>query len=97
MAPLRAWWLLPPLLLAGTWGGMFFIAGLSWLWIGVLGGIAFTGMAAAYFIFPHVADRINRFLTGEGDTFQVDMGREAIVRGGWFGQGPGVPTCRQPA
>ncbi|WP_421857817.1 putative lipid II flippase FtsW [Oricola sp.] len=82
-------------LLAGTWGGMFFIAGLSWLWIAILSGVAAVGLAGAYFVFPHVADRINRFLTGEGDTFQVDMGREAIVRGGWFGQGPGEGTVKR--
>ncbi|MFZ2103682.1 MAG: putative peptidoglycan glycosyltransferase FtsW, partial [Oricola sp.] len=82
-------------LLAGTWGAMFFIAGLSWLWIVVLGGVAASGMAGAYFIFPHVAARINRFLTGEGDTFQVDTGREAIIRGGWFGQGPGEGTVKR--
>lgn len=82
-------------LLAGTWGAMFFIAGLSWLWIVVLGGLAASGMAGAYFIFPHVAGRINRFLTGEGDTFQVDTGREAIIRGGWFGQGPGEGTVKR--
>ncbi|MAZ18030.1 putative lipid II flippase FtsW [Oricola sp.] len=82
-------------LLAGTWGAMFFIAGLSWLWILVLGGVAATGMVGAYFVFPHVAGRINRFLTGEGDTFQVDTGREAIIRGGWFGQGPGEGTVKR--
>ncbi|QKV17202.1 putative lipid II flippase FtsW [Oricola thermophila] len=82
-------------LLAGTWGAMFFIAGLSWLWIMVLGGIAAGGMAGAYFAFPHVAARINRFLTGEGDTFQVDTGREAIIRGGWFGQGPGEGSVKR--
>jgi len=82
-------------LLAGTWGAMFFIAGLSWLWILVLGGVAASGMVGAYFVFPHVAGRINRFLTGEGDTFQVDTGREAIIRGGWFGQGPGEGTVKR--
>jgi cell division protein FtsW len=82
-------------LLAGTWGAMFFIAGLSWLWIAVLGGFAFSAMAGAYFVFPHVAGRIDRFLTGEGDTFQVDTGREAIVRGGWLGQGPGEGTVKR--
>lgn len=82
-------------LLAGTWGAMFFIAGLSWLWIVVLGRVAATGMVGAYFVFPHVAGRINRFLTGEGDTFQVDTGREAIIRGGWFGQGPGEGTVKR--
>ncbi|WP_425417506.1 putative lipid II flippase FtsW [Oricola indica] len=82
-------------LLAGTWGAMFFIAGLSWLWIVVLGGVAASGMVGAYFVFPHVAARINRFLTGEGDTYQVDTGREAIIRGGWFGQGPGEGTVKR--
>ncbi|MCB1430650.1 MAG: FtsW/RodA/SpoVE family cell cycle protein, partial [Nitratireductor sp.] len=42
-------------LLAGTWGAMFFIAGLSWLWIVVLGGVAASGIVGAYFVFPHVA------------------------------------------
>lgn len=82
-------------LLAGTWGAMFFIAGLSWLWILVLGGAAASGLVGAYFVFPHVASRINKFLTGEGDTFQVDTGREAIIRGGWFGQGPGEGTVKR--
>ncbi len=40
-------------------------------------------------------ERINGFLTGEGDTFQVDVGREAILNGGWFGQGPGEGTVKR--
>lgn len=83
------------ILLAGTWGAMFFMAGMSWLWIAVLGGIGAAGLVFAYYALPHVAGRIDRFLTGEGDTFQVDMGREAIVRGGWFGQGPGEGTVKR--
>ena len=83
------------ILLAGTWGAMFFMAGMPWLWIAVLGGIGAVGLVGAYFALPHVAGRIDRFLTGEGDTFQVDMGREAIQRGGWFGQGPGEGTVKR--
>ena len=83
------------ILLAGTWGAMFFMAGMPWLWIAVLGGIGAIGLVGAYFALPHVAGRIDRFLTGEGDTFQVDMGREAIQRGGWFGQGPGEGTVKR--
>ncbi len=83
------------ILLAGTWGAMFFMAGMPWLWIAVLGGIGAAGLVGAYFALPHVAGRIDRFLTGEGDTFQVDMGREAIQRGGWFGQGPGEGTIKR--
>jgi cell division protein FtsW len=83
------------MLVTGTWGAMFFMAGMPWFWIALLGGIAVAGAVGAYTIFPHVAGRIDRFMTGEGDTFQVDTGREAIVRGGWFGQGPGEGTVKR--
>jgi cell division protein FtsW len=83
------------LLVLGAWGAMFFMAGLSWIWIALLGGAAVGGALLAYGAFPHVAGRIDRFLTGEGDTYQVDMGREAMVRGGWFGQGPGEGSVKR--
>lgn len=82
------------MLTAATWGAMFFIAGMPWLWIVLLGIVALGGAYAAYSLFPHVALRIDKFLTGEGDTFQVDTGREAIIRGDWFGQGPGEGTVK---
>ena len=89
------------MLVLGTWGAMFFMAGMPWLWIVVIGGVGAFGAFGAYTVFPHVAGRIDRFLTGEGDTFQVDMGREAIIRGGWFGAGAGrghgqAHPARQP-
>lgn len=83
------------LLVVGTWGVMFFMAGLSWVWIIALGGLGIAGLFAAYEIFPHVAGRIDRFLTDEGDTFQVDMGHEALVNGGWLGLGPGEGTIKR--
>jgi len=83
------------MLVAGTWGVMFFMAGMPWLWILLLGALGIAGALAAYTVFPHVAGRIDRFLTGEGDTFQVDTGREAIIRGGWWGQGPGEGTVKR--
>src|SRR5690606_355547 len=72
-----------------VWGGMFFMAGMPWLWIMVLGVLGAGGFMTAYYMLPHVTGRIDRFLTGEGDTFQVDTARDAIIRGDWFGQGPG--------
>jgi cell division protein FtsW len=83
------------MLVLGTWGVMFFMAGLSWVWIVMLGAAGVGGVFAAYSVFPHVAGRIDRFMTGEGDTFQVDMGREAIINGGWFGVGPGEGTFKR--
>ncbi len=83
------------MLVTATWGAMFFMAGMSWMWIALLGAIAAGGVFGAYVVFPHVSERVDRFLTGQGDTFQVDMGREAIVRGGWWGQGPGEGTIKR--
>ncbi|WP_411032635.1 putative lipid II flippase FtsW [Shinella sp. BYT-45] len=83
------------ILVAAVWGGMFFMAGMPWLWIIILGGAAVGGLLTAYTLLPHVAGRIDRFLTGEGDTFQMDTAREAIIRGDWFGQGPGEGTVKR--
>ncbi|MCT8990598.1 putative lipid II flippase FtsW [Chelativorans sp. SCAU2101] len=83
------------MLVMGTWGAMFFIAGLSWLWVILLGVAGIAGAVGAYWAFPHAADRINRFITGEGDTYQVDMSLEAIMRGGWLGQGPGEGSVKR--
>jgi cell division protein FtsW len=83
------------ILTAAVWGGMFFMAGMPWLWIVVLGGAAVGGLLTAYTLLPHVAGRIDKFMTGEGDTFQMDTAREAIIRGDWFGQGPGEGTVKR--
>ncbi len=77
------------ILTSAVWGGMFFMAGMPWLWIVLLGGLGVGGVASAYYMLPHVAGRIDRFWTGEGDTFQVDTARDAIINGNWFGLGPG--------
>jgi len=83
------------ILILGTWGAMFFIAGMPWIWIVLLAGAAMVLGVGAYFVFPHVAGRIDRFLTGEGDTYQVDMSLEALTRGGWLGQGPGEGSVKR--
>jgi cell division protein FtsW len=77
------------ILTTAVWGGMFFMAGMPWIWIILLGVFGAGGLLSAYYVFPHVAGRIDKFMTGEGDTFQIDTAREAIIRGDWFGQGPG--------
>lgn len=83
------------LLIAVVWGALFFMAGMPWIWITALGFIGFGGMVSAYYFFPHVAGRIDRFVTGEGDNFQVETAREAIIHGGWLGQGPGEGTVKK--
>jgi len=83
------------MLIGIVWGALFFMAGMPWVWIIALAVCAIGGMASAYIFFPHVAGRIDRFITGEGDNFQVETGREAIVTGGWLGQGPGEGTVKR--
>lgn len=77
------------ILVLGTWGVMFFLAGMSWFWIVVLAGAAACGGILAYFTIDHFAGRIDRFWTGEGDHFQVDTARDAFINGGFLGVGPG--------
>lgn len=77
-------------LLVLVWGGLFFLAGYSLLWIGLAllaGGGAFV---AAYFHIAHVHSRVDRFLSpSAGDTHQIDTALTAFREGGWFGRGPG--------
>ena len=77
-------------LLVLVWGGLFFLAGYSLIWIGLAllaGGGAFV---AAYFNIAHVHSRVDRFLSpGAGDTHQIDTALTAFREGGWFGRGPG--------
>jgi cell division protein FtsW len=83
------------LLIAVVWATLFFLAGMPWIWIVALGAVGVSGMVSAYYFFPHVAGRIDRFVTGEGDNFQVDAAREAVIHGGWLGQGPGEGTVKR--
>ena len=78
------------------WGALFFMAGVSWLWIALLALVAVGGMVAAYVMMPHVAARVDRFIHPQsGDTFQVDRAIDSIVQGGWLGKGPGEGTVKR--
>jgi cell division protein FtsW len=83
------------MLVVAVWGAMFFIASMPWLWVILLGTAGAGGLVAAYFVLPHVASRIDRFLHGSGDNFQVETAMQSIQRGGWFGVGPGEGTVKR--
>lgn len=80
-----------------TWFAQLFIAGIS---IVVVIAVIFTsifGLVSLYFIYPHFADRVNRFLfpTGENvDLYQITKSIEAFQHGGIFGKGPGEGTIK---
>jgi cell division protein FtsW len=84
------------MLVGGTWGLMFFLAGLNWIWIVALGGMAVGGGFFAYVMFPHVQTRLNQFLSGAlEENGQIEHAIEAIRNGAWLGQGPGEGTVKQ--
>lgn len=83
------------LLVTLVWGVLFFMAGINMVWIGALGLAGIAGLAAAYFLVPHVTSRIDRFLDpASGDTYQADRSLDSFLRGGWFGKGPGEGTVK---
>jgi len=84
------------MLIALVWGALFFISGMRAIWILGLTAAATGGLGAAYYMVPHVARRIKRFLDpASGDTFQVDTAVESFLHGGWFGRGPGEGTVKR--
>lgn len=84
------------MLIAIAWGAVFFMAGVPWIWIIGLAGLAVGGVFTAYSLIPHVADRIDRFISPQsGDTYQIDRALDSILRGGWFGVGPGEGTVKR--
>ena len=79
-----------------AFGAAFFMAGVPFAWIIGLGAVAVGGGISLYFVFDHVASRVNRFLSPETmDTHQIDRAQEAIAGGGWFGRGPGEGVLKR--
>lgn len=83
------------ILVTVAWGSVFFLAGMPWFWIALVGGGGALGVFAAYSTIPHVAGRIDRFLDpASGDTYQIDRSIDAFINGGWLGVGPGEGTVK---
>jgi cell division protein FtsW len=83
------------LLITLVWGALFYMAGINMVWILALVAVAVAGLVTAYFLVPHVASRIDRFLDPQsGDTYQSDRSLDSFLYGGWFGRGPGEGTVK---
>ncbi len=74
---------------AVLWVVQLFVYGLSWALIIALGILAAVGGFGAYLVFPHVEDRINKFLDSGEKNYQVERSLDAFVNGSFFGTGPG--------
>ncbi|MDP2010169.1 MAG: putative lipid II flippase FtsW [Phenylobacterium sp.] len=83
-------------LITVAFGAAFWMAGVPLSWVMLLGGIALAGLSSTYFLFPHVASRVDRFISPDrADTHQVDRAAEAIAAGGIFGRGPGEGVMKR--
>jgi cell division protein FtsW len=80
------------IIFCAVWVAMLALAGVS---IRILGGLAAAGVAGivlAYFFYPVATLRIDEFLFGTGDNFQVENALRTLTAGGLFGMGPGGGT-----
>jgi len=83
------------LVVTAVWFAQFFLAGLRLAWVSLLAGMGAVSAVGAYFVFPHVASRINRFMDpSSGDTYQISTALDAFLNGGLFGRGPGEGTVK---
>ena len=79
-----------------AFGAAFWMAGVPMSWVMLLGAAAAAGLSSTYFLFPHVASRVDRFLSPDrADTHQVDAAAIAQAAGGIFGQGPGEGVMKR--
>ena len=77
-------------LITASFGAAFWMAGVPMSWIMVMGSTAVVGLSSTYFLFQHVATRVDGFLGHDKtDTSQVHRAAEAIAAGKMFGRGPG--------
>jgi cell division protein FtsW len=83
-------------LITVAFGAAFWMAGVPMSWVMLLGAAAAAGLSSTYFLFPHVASRVDRFLSPDkADTHQVDAAAVAQAAGGLFGRGPGEGVMKR--
>ena len=75
-----------------VWLAMLALAGVSMRILLGLGVAGFIGIILAYFFYDVATARIDGFLFGEGDNFQVENAMRTLTAGGMFGMGPGAGT-----
>ncbi len=77
------------LTLSALWVAQLFVYGLPMFFILAIAILGLIGGVGAYVVFPHVEDRINKFLGSGEKNYQAERSIDAFVNGSLFGQGPG--------
>ncbi len=81
-------------LVMAVWMVQAVLAGLPLAFLGLGVVAAAIGLLLAYHSAPHIKHRIDAFLHGEGDTYQVDRALDCFRSGGLYGVGPGEGTAK---
>jgi cell division protein FtsW len=80
------------IIFCAVWVAMLALAGVN---MRILVGLAVAGLVGvilAYFFYDVATQRIDEFLFGTGDNFQVENAMRTLTAGGLFGMGPGGGT-----
>lgn len=77
-----------------AWLTLMLLSGMSVRLMVSLAVAGVTGLVAAYLFYPVATQRINIWLLGEGDSYQVDSAHAAITGGGLLGMGPGSGVAK---
>lgn len=80
------------IIFGAVWIAMLALAGLNMRILGILGIAGLVAIVLAYFFYPVATTRIDGFLFGEGDNFQVENAMRTLTAGGLLGMGPGGGT-----
>jgi cell division protein FtsW len=71
------------------WLCQIFICGIPLRFVSLISIAAIIGISFAYLSFPHVQDRVNRFLDDGEKNYQVERSIDAFVSGSFLGKGAG--------
>jgi cell division protein FtsW len=81
-------------LVIAIWLVQAVLAGLPLIVLGLAILALLGGLVLAYQFEPHIRNRIDGYLHGEGDTYQVDRALDCFRSGGLYGAGPGEGTAK---
>ena len=75
--------------------GQLFVSGLPIILVVLAVTVLCGSIVSAYYVFPHVARRIESFLNPDNHAnYQVEKSIESYVKGGFFGKGPGEGSIK---
>ncbi|HLO21422.1 MAG TPA: putative peptidoglycan glycosyltransferase FtsW [Sphingomicrobium sp.] len=80
------------IIFCAVWVAMLALAGINIRFLIGLAIAGLIGVVLAYFFYDVATQRIDEFLFGTGDNFQVENAMRTLTAGGLFGMGPGGGT-----